>query len=153
MLDKFDRAEQARCRIDLAVVSVLLDAGAGPAWKYREAQSGQTFTRSEGLAVASLRAFEAGMFSSDRARPLPVDGPALRAIDTAALARVFQASDDNPLVGLDGRAAVMRRLGEALLVHRHAFGADARPGHLFDLLKHDASVHEVPAAAILRALL
>lgn len=35
------------------MVSVLLDAGAGDAWKYQEASSDQTFSRSEGLGVCS----------------------------------------------------------------------------------------------------
>ena len=67
-----DRA-RARCRtairtrtIDLTVVSVLLDAGAGPAWSYFEEATGKRFTRSEGLGVASFRAFADGAFSAQR---------------------------------------------------------------------------------------
>src|SRR5438128_6719572 len=41
-----DAAERARARIDLAFVSVLLDAGAGSRWRYREAQTGQILSRS-----------------------------------------------------------------------------------------------------------
>ena len=59
-----------RAMIDLTVVSVLLDAGAGPDWSYLEASTGQRFSRSEGLGVASWHAFCSGMFSSDPARPL-----------------------------------------------------------------------------------
>jgi hypothetical protein len=59
-------AERARAQIDLAVISVLLDAGAGPAWSYVEAESGQRFTRSEGLGVASFRAFMQGAFAASR---------------------------------------------------------------------------------------
>ena len=51
------RDEMARARIDLCVVSVLLDAGAGPAWTFRELDTGRVRARSEGLAVASLHAF------------------------------------------------------------------------------------------------
>jgi len=57
-----DTAETARARLDLAIVSVLLDAGAGPSWHYREAETGQILSRSEGLAVASLRAMQSGGF-------------------------------------------------------------------------------------------
>jgi hypothetical protein len=152
-LARFDRAEQARCRIDLAVVSVLLDAGAGASWRYVEAESGRTFARSEGLAVASLRAFERGLFSSDQTRPLQVDGRALQAIDTSALAQLFQVSDNNPLVGIEGRAALLRRLGAALVARPRAFGTAARPGFLFDLLTRNGTQSEVAAALILRALL
>ena len=37
------RDERARLKIDLAVVSVLLDAGAGPDWTYVEPGTGQVF--------------------------------------------------------------------------------------------------------------
>ena len=57
------KAEVARRQIDLAVISVLLDAGAGPGWSYADSKSGITFDRSEGLAVASLRLFESGLLS------------------------------------------------------------------------------------------
>ena len=36
-----DATELARARIDLCTVSVLLDAGAGPAWTFRELDTGQ----------------------------------------------------------------------------------------------------------------
>jgi Protein of unknown function (DUF1688) len=152
-LAPFDAVEQARCRVDLAVVSVLLDAGAGADWRFTEQETGRTFTRSEGLAVASLRAFEDGRFSSDPARPLQVDGRALSGLGAEALAQVFQVSGANPLVGLEGRAAVLRRLGAALLAQPAEFGRDARPGFLFDLLTQNGARREVAAASMLRALL
>ena len=69
-----DTKEEARRLVKLVVVSVLLDAGAGNTWKYTEKQSGQTFTRSDGLAVASVHMFESGLFSSDSQQPYRVDG-------------------------------------------------------------------------------
>ena len=63
LLGNVSAAERARTQIDLTVVSVLLDAGAGPDWGYVETSSGLRFTRSEGLGVASYRAFVAGLFS------------------------------------------------------------------------------------------
>jgi hypothetical protein len=152
-LEPFDQPERARVRFDLVVVSVLLDAGAGPGWRYVEPQSGRTFTRSEGLGVASLRAFQRGLFSSDPAHPLRADGRALAALDAQALAEVFQVREDNPLVGLDGRAAVLRRLGAALAARPQAFGEAARPGHLFDLLTGAGTRRAIAAGSILRALL
>ena len=62
---KMPADERTRCILDLFIVSVLLDAGAGDVWKYKEQNSGQTISRSEGLAVASLDMFLAGVFSSD----------------------------------------------------------------------------------------
>ncbi len=125
-------AERARIHIDLALISVLLDAGAGPDWRYREAGNGQTYTRSEGLGVASFHAFTTGLFSSDAAQPLRADAAGLRSLDGSALAGAFQVDAGNPLVGLEGRLALLRRLGDALAARPDVFGADARPGSLFD---------------------
>ena len=127
-------ADRARAHIDLTVASVLLDAGAGAAWSFVEAESGQRYTRSEGLAVASFRAFMRGAFSARPDDPLRVDASALAAMDAATLAGLFQAGTSNPLLGLGGRAALLRRLGSALLIQRDAFGDTARPGALFDTL-------------------
>jgi hypothetical protein len=61
--------------IDLFVVSVLLDAGAGDKWKYEEpGSSGQVYTRSEGIAVASLYMFLEGKFSTTEGVAHMVDG-------------------------------------------------------------------------------
>ena len=137
-------ADQARARIDLAVTSVLLDAGAGPAWGYAEPGTGVRHTRSEGLGVASFDAFMRGNFAASRDDPLRADAAALRGIDAAALAGAFQVSPSNPLVGLEGRAALLRRLGSTRL---------ARPGELFDLVSDGGRARQVEAHAILRAVL
>ena len=144
-------AERARALIDLAVVSVLLDAGAGPGWSWQEAPTDQRLARSEGLAVATLHAFAGGLFSSAADEPLRVDAAALARIDANALAQVFQVSDSNPLVGLDGRAALLRRLGAAMAAQPEVYGAHGRPGGLFDALT--AAGQPVQAHAILRLLL
>jgi hypothetical protein len=133
-----------RARIELAFISVLLDAGAGPDWHYDERETGQRFTRSEGLAVATFRAFMAGKFSSDVGDPCRVDAKALLRIEPRTLAEIFQASDANPIVGLEGRAALLRRLGEALRARPDLFTADGLPGHLFDALTHHRHVHHLP---------
>jgi hypothetical protein len=245
-------AAVARARIDLTVVSVLLDAGAGPQWRYTErpeldalalpvhrqkgedllamlgaatgasktkdpaedaaedsakdaaegatadapdagaqtatpadtaaqetapgqpGQSGQpeprerreqnerperperperaSFTRSEGLGVASFRAFVAGVFSSDPADPLRVDALALKRLDAAALRAVFQASPSNPLVGLEGRAALLTRLGEVLQAQAQTDGGEARPSRLYDQLTDHGQRTELTAGEILRTL-
>ena len=143
-------ADVARARIDLTLVSVLLDAGAGPTWRYREA-NGATYTRSEGLAVATFRAFVDGRFSSSPDDPYRVDARALATLDAATLASVFQVDDDNPLVGLDGRTDLMHRLARALTDRPATFGDDGRPGLLFDALS--ARSNSIAAAEILVALL
>src|SRR5262249_8352588 len=91
-----DHLERARMAGDLASVSVLLDAGAGDRWRYREGASGLSFARSEGLAIASFDMFRAGTFSADPARPWRVDGVALANIDVETLARHFQVDSGNP---------------------------------------------------------
>src|SRR5437868_4328239 len=96
-----DAGACARAHIDLAVVSVLLDAGAGPAWRYVERETGLRYTRSEGLGVASFRAFMAGAFSARRDDPLRADAAVLSRIDAAHLARLFQVDASNPIVGLE----------------------------------------------------
>ncbi|RYX95795.1 MAG: DUF1688 family protein [Comamonadaceae bacterium] len=135
-------AERARAQIDLALVSVLLDAGAGADWRYLESsESGTTasaasheYTRSEGLGVASFHAFISGLFSSDPAKPLQADAKGLQGVTAERLADAFQVTAANPLVGLDGRAALLRRLGKSLEDQPDLFGNPGRPGHLFDHL-------------------
>jgi hypothetical protein len=143
--------ERARIAVDLATVSVLLDAGAGDAWTYREGE--RSFGRSEGLAVASIAMFRAGAFSSDPRTPSRVDHVALANIGAATLARHFQVDAKNPLVGLEGRSALLRRLGVALADRPDLFGrAPARPGNLVDhVLSRDKN--RIAAAAVLAALL
>jgi hypothetical protein len=129
------RTERARAMIDLTVVSVLLDAGAGHDWTYTESATGKVYSRSEGLAVASWHAFVAGMFSSNKDRPLQADAAGLRGVVTDRLAKVFQVSEANPMVGLEGRAVLMRRLGEVLAEQPEIFGPEEpRPGGIFDLI-------------------
>ena len=146
-------AAQARARVDLTLVSVLLDAGAGPNWRYTESPGGAEFTRSEGLGVASFAAFMQGRFSSDAGDPYRVDAVALKRIDAAQLGAMFQADAANPLVGLEGRAALLRRLGDALQAQPDVFGGDGRPGGLFDALTHHGENHRIAAPRLLRALL
>jgi len=136
------KEEISRRRIDLAVVSVLLDAGAGPAWSYREPGTNETYGRSEGLGVASFHMFATGAFSRDaKDDPLRVDAERLAALTPMDIAMGFQVKAHNPLTGLEGRAGLLRKLGGVGL---------ARPGELFDIV---ATGHDVKAAAILAAVL
>ncbi len=148
-----DSTEAARAKLDLVVVSVLLDAGAGPDWSYRDAD-GRAYARSEGLAVASLDLFLAGAFSAEPKDPLRVDAAALRQLDADRLGRGFQVSATNPLVGLDGRAALLRRLGDAMAARPDFFGAPgARPSGLIDWYAKQIPARELSSDVILRGLL
>ncbi|MGD9619370.1 MAG: DUF1688 family protein [Mycolicibacterium sp.] len=153
-----DARERARTMIDLVVVSVLMDAGAGARWSYREewgststARAAARYGRSEGLAVASWHGFVTGSFSSDPDRPLQADAAALAALTEDRLGRVLQVTKDNPIVGLGGRVQLMRRLGGALAARPDLFGPGGRPGNVFDALT--ASPGPVDARDILAQLL
>ena len=121
-------------KFELAITSVLLDAGAGERWAYREA-GGKTYTRSEGLAVASYHLFTSGVLSDDPvAAPWRADANALARFSEEELARAFQVAPDNPLIGVDGRALILRRLGEVIASQPRLFGGGTssppRLGHL-----------------------
>jgi len=145
-----DPADVARAHFDLATIGVLLDAGAGPQWRYVEDATQLTLTRSEGLGVATLRAFLAGAFSATPGEPARVDAAALATADEAMLSRVFQVAPDNRLVGLAGRAALLRRLAHAL-EDRSRFAAQ-RPGAWFDALTRGGAAADVDAADLFAAL-
>jgi hypothetical protein len=87
------------------------------------------------LGVASFHAFTAGLFSSDPDDPLRADAAGLAGLTVERLGAAFQADADNPLVGLDGRVAILRRLGAALSAAPEVFGADCRPGRLLDAVR------------------
>lgn len=129
-----DPAARGRSEFDLAIVSVLLDAGAGAAWRYRDSTSDRAIGRSEALAIASLDMFASGAFSSDARDPYRVDADKLAEFSAATLERGFQVSAENPLVGLEGRADLLRRLGRLVAERTDVFGQRdrPRPGGLFD---------------------
>ncbi|MBD2463992.1 URC4/urg3 family protein [Oscillatoria sp. FACHB-1407] len=146
--------EQARAKFDLAIVSVLLDAGAGAVWQYVEADSGQVFRRSEGLAVASFQMFCQGLFSSHPDHPLQVDATGLQQLTETTLAQGFQVTDENPLVGLEGRLALLQQLGQALHSHPQLFGeTNPRPGYLVDYLAQRTEQHKLAASEVFAAVL
>jgi len=143
----------ARARIDLTVISVLLDAGAGDQWRYDDPVSGQVLSRSEGLGVASFNGFVAGAFSSSSDQPCRADAAALSAIDATQLGRVFQVSDDNPLLGLTERTELIRRLGHTLGADPTRFGDSGRPGELFNRLTANKTSPSIGAPQLLTTLL
>jgi len=125
-----DPTELGRAAFNLIIPSVLLDAGAGAGWRYRDV-TGAELARSEGLGVASLRMWQSGALDD------------LSAVTATAVADAFQVSDDNPLVGVEGRAALLRRLGQAV----------GQPSRLFDLMAARAVRGVLSAPDILEVLL
>jgi hypothetical protein len=150
-----DAAERARAAFDLAIVSVLLDAGAGPSWTYIDPETGARVGRSEGLALASLAMFSAGGFSTRPGAPLRADAAALQGLDAGVLDRYFQASAVNPLAGRNGRTELLRRLGAAVAARPDIFARvdTARAGGLFDHLAALADGGSIAAPTILKELL
>ncbi len=140
-------ADKARSKIDLVVTSVLLDAGAGTEWKFVEKQTGKTFSRSEGLGLASLQWFIDGGMSK---HPLQADKEGLRGVSSDALSEAFQVSAKNPLVGVEGRVHLLNNLAFAL--DNTTIFRDGRPGNILDYLigKYGTTI---PATGILRAVL
>lgn len=150
-----DPLEKARAAADLAIVSVLLDAGAGPDWAYADPVSGSRIARSEGLAVASFDGFAAGLFSADPARPLRADAAALAGLDPDRLAAAFQAGPQNPLVGVEGRAGLVARLGAVVASRPDVFALKdtPRPGGVIDALIAVSENGRLPAERILETVL
>ena len=123
-LAHLEPVERMRVQIELAVVSVLLDAGAGMTWKLKDPFSAddKLMSKSEGLAVASLDLFLKGAFHSQG--KIGADAEGLQKFSRANLERGFQVTDQNPLLGIDGRVALLNTLGKTF--------AGSRPGVMVD---------------------
>lgn len=153
-LSALDPLEQARLKVDLAITSVLLDAGAGSRWRYVEPITGMTFQRSEGLAIASFHAFTAGLFSSQPDVPWQADARGLTRLTSEQLGQAFQVTDDNPLLGIEGRVALLQKLGHTLSQAPDFFGADLpRPGNLVDHWLRQSQDNRLSAVVILQTIL
>ncbi len=153
LLAKQPPRERAKAKFDLAITSVLLDAGAGADWHYHEAETKKTFQRSEGLAVASFHLFKTGGFSSSSAHPLQADAIGLQNLSEPQFLEGFQITSDNPLVGVEGRIALMHQLGRALQNSPDLFGAATpRPGNLVDYLLQ-TSPSQLSAHTVFEAVL
>ncbi|MCT7950618.1 URC4/urg3 family protein [Ancylothrix sp. C2] len=146
--------EKAKIKFDLAIVSVLLDAGAGGEWKYYEKETNQTFQRSEGLAIASFRMFCNGKFSRNPQQPLQADAFGLENLSESSLAEGFQVNENNPIVGLNGRLQLLQRLGKILQNYPEFFGAEKpRLGNLVTYLVNQAQNGTLQASMVLQTIL
>lgn len=127
--------ERSRAKLELAIVSVLLDAGAGNVWRYAEHGLSERYGRSEGLAVASLDAFASGLFGDHN---YAVTAQGLSRVSPQKLSDAFQVSDTNPLVGVDGRCSLLNRLGE--VIERNPSRFSGAPGRLGGILEPIAAL-------------
>jgi hypothetical protein len=134
---------------------VFLDAGAGTQWSYADKVTGKRIGRSEGLALASLDMFARGMFSAQHNDPFRVDASVLAELSAQQLRDGFHVTESNPLVGVEGRAALLRALGALLMENTGVFASNdsPRPGGLFDHLAGIAENRKIAAPEILSELL
>ncbi len=134
-------------------MSVLLDAGAGPTWRYISTSDGKVYNRSEGLAMATFEMFMQGMFSSDTAMKHRVNAHGLTGLTLETVERGFQVHQANQLIGLEGRIEILHRLGEALSEHKQIFGEEiARPGNLIDYMLSKHPNKEIPVTSLWAAM-
>ncbi len=134
LLSAWTPGEHAHALVDLAMIGVLLGDDPGPEWHYTEPATGRAYTGAQGLALATFHAFCAGLFSSHPRRATQADRLGLRALPRDRLAQALQVSGANPVAHLDARCVRLRRLGELMGEMPQVFGAEGRPGALFDLL-------------------
>jgi len=149
-----DELEKVRREIDLAAISVLLDAGAGDTWRYTDAKGNST-GRSEGLALATFDMFVDGTFSSDVAQPCRVNAHGIKNMTLKQFSKGLQASEHNPLNGAQTRFAMIQRFGDALLAFPEYFGKEiCRPGNLVDyVLKHADKDKKVSLRVLWKAII
>jgi hypothetical protein len=146
---------RARAAFDLAIVSVLLDAGSGGLWSWREPGTGTVWRSSEGLGLASFAMLAAGTLSARAGDPWRADAARLRAFSDGDLAAAFQVGVDNPLAGVVGRVHLLNRLGAESERRPDLFALadDPRPGGLADAVVARAVGGSIPAPAILELVL
>lgn len=122
--------EEGRVLYELAILSVLLDAGAGASWQYTEASTGLIHNRSEGLAIASWDMFKTGLFSEGD--DLAVSAKKLKALTLNDMALGFQINESNPMTGLEGRFELLHSLANTLLDNSAVFKEEGRLGYFYD---------------------
>lgn len=147
---------RAIAKFDLAIISVLLDAGAGSNWYYCEPLTNISFKRSEGLAIASFQMFCQGAFSNDETdevSKMRVDAQKLQNFTEADLVYGFQIRSDNPLVGVTGRLELLQKLGKVLTALPQYFGENPRPGNLVNYLIDKVDDNQLSAATVFDAVL
>ncbi|WP_413557797.1 URC4/urg3 family protein [Bdellovibrio sp. HCB209] len=150
-IQHLDPLEQARIKLDLVIPSVLLDAGAGNIWSFKEESTGKIFQRSEGLGVASFYLFIIGYLSDDLDEPMQATDLGLQTLSKEALCKIFQVNDRNPLVGVDGRLKLIQNLGRTVAEKRNLFPL-GRPGSLVDYLRAKYG-QRITGPQLLRAVL
>lgn len=151
--NRVPRGELGKVLYELVILSVLLDAGAGNQWCYREPDSGKIYSRSEGLALASLDLYLSGAFSADASQPLRVDAKSLLAFSQEKLISAFQVSKTNPLEGVEGRVDLLNRLAKVLKQRNNEFGNEGRLGNFYSTIHSQQRKGCISATKIFQAVL
>lgn len=144
--------EKARRAFDLVILSVLVDAGSGGKWSYFDEATHKKYTSSEGLALASLDLYR------DVVLPAPgraLDAERLIKLTAAEFVRAFHIREGNSLSGLEGRVALLNRVGEACLSRPDVFAiaGSPRPGGLVDAIVERTVDGSIAASTILELVL
>ncbi|MCZ6875014.1 MAG: DUF1688 family protein [bacterium] len=150
-LDALAQRDRGLALVELSIISVLLDAGAGDRWRYTESQDGTVYTRSEGLAVASWQMYWGGLFSS--CDTPAVDADRLASLSQDELAQALQVTAGNPLVGLSGRLELLRNLSSLMQAQPDVFGESGRLGLFYDYVDQLAVAGTISAGRLLTAVL
>lgn len=145
--------ERGKILYELVIISVFLDAGAGPYWCYKDPETGATYSRSEGLALASLSLYQKGIFSSLPSEPFRVDAARLVTFNEHELRQGFQVTQSNPLEGISGRVALLNRLGSLIQHDEQHFGKEHRLGNFFTYISSLANHKQLTAKQIFQTVL
>ena len=133
-----DSAARARAEFDLAIVSVLLDAGAGAVWRYQDKTSGQAIGRSarqgEAADATPLRPYElldaidhrdavlrGHVLQLERLPPIRVDHRRARPGDD-------ERWIDRLVAGIGVSARLVRAVGQSIRLHRRGDAIADRRG-------------------------
>jgi len=149
----FPFREQGAILFELAIISVILDAGAGQTWSYHDQSSDQTYTRSEGLALAVFNMYINGAFSEEKENSWRVDGNRLYQFTADDLKSGLQISSSNPIDGFEGRLSLLKRLGKELIVNNDYFGDERRLGHLYSFIIQQNHSQEISVRFLFQTLL
>lgn len=128
-----DKKAQSRLFIELVIVSVLLDAGAGNRWVYHLKDHEKTLARSEGLAIASLEMYKEGLFSNTDS-PFSVNVQKLTSLTLNEMKTAFQVSTQNPMEGLEGRVNLLKTLAKVMEGTPAIFSENPKLGLFFDAI-------------------
>lgn len=149
------RLQKARALFEIAIISVLLDAGAGDLWSYKDPDSGKKLNRSEGLAFASLELYRRGFLGQKGAKFPTVDPMSLESLSFDMFAQTFQISASNPLMGDRQRFNLLKSLEQVMLSQREIFerSGELRLGHFFDFILEKSTSFLLRADCLVEHLL